>query len=97
METLNSIFEVGNELASTMPLTQIAPVLLLVALAMIWGRYKEGLWIGGVAVLFITVTSNDGTLMEMINGDVIGPIAILFLGMTMALLALFTFVQQGNR
>jgi len=96
METLNRILEVGNELAMAMPLTQTVPVLVLVTLAMIWGKYKEGFWIGIVACLIITISSNEHVVMEMLSAEAYGLIAVMFLSMMMALFALFTFIHQGD-
>ncbi len=96
METLNSILEAGSEMAGTLPLSQIVPVLVLVALTMIWGKYREGFWIGVVACLIITVKSSGNVVVALMSADAVGPIGVIFLGMTTALFALFTIVQQGD-
>ncbi len=97
METLSNLLEFCSALVATLPLTQVIPVLILVVLAIIWGRYKEGFWIGMVSFLAIAYTANKGLVMEIVNAEAYGLIVVMFLGMVTAFFALFTFVNQDDQ
>ena len=97
---MNVMAEITNYLCQlnlSFPATQIGPVLAIVALLLIWGKYKTALWTGFISWVYLAVSSNKLTLIAMLQSPPTSVIVVMFLAMTTGFLLLFTVVHQGNR
>jgi len=97
---MNIVAEITNYLCQlnlSFPVNQIGPVLAIVALLLIWGKYKTALWTGFLSWVYLAVSTNKLTLIAMLQSPPTSVIVVMFLAMTTGFLLLFTVVHQGNR
>lgn len=97
---MNILAEITNYLCQlnlSFPVNQIGPVLAIVALLLVWGKYKTALWTGFLSWLYLAVSANKLTLIAMLQSPPTSVIVVMFLAMTTGFLLLFTVVHQGNR
>ena len=85
---------IWNGVSFSLPMTYWALALGALALCLIWGRYKLGLaWAFGVLVYWGFLANRTG-IMKFIEGDSMGMLAAVFVGLSMVLLAMVALIEE---
>lgn len=97
MNIMVEVTKYFSQLNLSFPLQQLGPILAVVGLLLIWGKYKTAAWTGFLSWMYLAVTTNKLTLIAMLQSPPTSVIVVMFLTMTTGFLLLFTFVHQSHR
>ncbi|MGP0566168.1 hypothetical protein ACTRW9_03815 [Nitrospina sp. 32_T5] len=97
MDVMVEVAKYLSQLNLSFPMNQLGPILAVVGLLLVWGKYKTALWMGFLSWMYLAVTTNKLTLIAMLQSPPTSVIVVMFLTMTTGFLLLFTVVHQGHR
>lgn len=97
MNMMVEVTKYFSQLNLSFPLQQLGPILAVVGLLLIWGKYKTAVWTGFLSWMYLAVSTNKLTLIAMLQSPPTSVIVVMFLTIATGFLLLFTFVHQGHR
>lgn len=94
METLQAL---GNQLHFSLSMSQMIVSFGILALGIIWGRIKVGVFLSLSTLAYWEYAANQEVLFQMAVANAYGIFMTLFLGVFMGFLMLYAWVLPSSR